>query len=64
MNASPDDRPFGPVESPCTGVCKLDGNDVCTGCYRTAQEISDWGRVEDDVRRQILAQVAIRTATC
>ncbi len=30
------------VESPCIGVCKLDGRGVCEGCKRTAQEIKHW----------------------
>ena len=28
--------------SPCVSVCALDENDLCMGCYRTADEITDW----------------------
>ena len=28
--------------SPCISVCVLDELDVCQGCYRNAQEITDW----------------------
>jgi predicted Fe-S protein YdhL (DUF1289 family) len=33
--------PQGP-QSPCVSVCALDENDVCLGCFRTAEEITDW----------------------
>lgn len=29
-------------QSPCVSVCALDENDVCLGCFRTAEEITDW----------------------
>ena len=29
-------------ESPCISVCLLDENDICTGCFRSADEITDW----------------------
>ncbi|WP_439107767.1 DUF1289 domain-containing protein [Congregibacter sp.] len=28
--------------SPCVSVCALDENDICMGCYRSAEEITDW----------------------
>jgi hypothetical protein len=28
--------------SPCIGICKLDENEVCTGCKRTIAEIAEW----------------------
>lgn len=28
--------------SPCVSVCALDENDICMGCYRSADEITDW----------------------
>jgi uncharacterized protein len=29
-------------ESPCISVCALDENDVCVGCFRSGQEVTDW----------------------
>ncbi len=29
-----------PVASPCVSICALDEQDICTGCQRTAAEIS------------------------
>ena len=39
-------RKFGPdmnVKSPCIDKCKLNlKTDLCEGCYRSAEEISNW----------------------
>ncbi|TWI58736.1 hypothetical protein IQ22_00448 [Pseudomonas duriflava] len=43
-----------PVRSPCVQVCLLDEADICTGCQRTAQEISYWGRMTNAERRETL----------
>jgi uncharacterized protein len=53
------------ILSPCTGVCKLDGNDICTGCFRSKDEIVYWMQMNDretfsaiaalDGRRKIFA---------
>lgn len=32
-----------PVASPCVSICALDEQDICTGCQRTAGEITRWG---------------------
>lgn len=44
-----------PVASPCIRICALDEEDICTGCQRTADEISRWRRLDNAERRQILA---------
>jgi len=31
------------ASSPCIGVCKLDKNKVCIGCFRTIEEIRQTG---------------------
>jgi hypothetical protein len=49
------ERPRPRVASPCVSVCALDRDDVCTGCYRTAEEITHWQRLDDDARRAVLA---------
>ncbi len=43
-----------PVASPCVQVCALDDDDICTGCQRTADEITRWGRMDNIERRQVL----------
>lgn len=48
------------VHSPCVSICVLDDDDICIGCYRSGREISDWGKYDNDTRRQVLAKVAAR----
>ena len=43
-----------PVASPCVSICALDEQDICTGCQRSVAEISRWGRMDNDERRQVL----------
>ena len=43
-----------PVRSPCVQVCALDDDDVCTGCQRTATEITRWGLMTNEQRREVL----------
>lgn len=43
-----------PVPSPCVNICALDEQDICTGCQRSVAEISRWGRMDNDERRQVL----------
>ena len=46
--------------SPCISVCALDEQDVCIGCYRSAEEITDWLLAGPDEKRAILARCAER----
>jgi predicted Fe-S protein YdhL (DUF1289 family) len=31
------------VDSPCIKLCKLNEHKICVGCYRTLDEIKNWG---------------------
>jgi predicted Fe-S protein YdhL (DUF1289 family) len=42
------------VASPCTGVCTLDLMDVCRGCHRTKNEISEWIFLSSSEKQQIV----------
>jgi predicted Fe-S protein YdhL (DUF1289 family) len=46
--------------SPCISVCVLDANDVCTGCYRTADEITEWFMATAGQKREILRRARER----
>ena len=49
--------------SPCIGICRLDeGSGLCTGCYRTIQEIARWGSMGRDERARIFAALDGRRA--
>ena len=47
-------------QSPCISVCALDENDVCMGCYRSAEEITDWFMASDEEKYRILERVRER----
>lgn len=54
------DAPEKPVRSPCICVCSLDEHDICIGCSRSNDEIINWGRMNNDERREVLKRVAQR----
>jgi predicted Fe-S protein YdhL (DUF1289 family) len=41
--------------SPCTGVCKLDGTGLCTGCFRSKDEIACWMQMNDREKSSVIA---------
>ncbi|MFT6551303.1 MAG: putative Fe-S protein YdhL (DUF1289 family) [Zhongshania marina] len=43
-----------PVASPCVSVCALDDQDICTGCYRSLQEIGDWSEMNNERKREVI----------
>lgn len=49
-----------PPASPCVSICALDEDEVCTGCYRTADEITDWFLASNEEKRAIIARAAAR----
>ena len=55
----PDEKP---VASPCIGVCALDEGDICEGCFRSADEITDWCALDRESKREVLGRCAERRA--
>lgn len=53
-------QPVPRVASPCVHVCALDDNDICIGCQRSVAEITGWGRLDDEQRREVLRQCQLR----
>jgi predicted Fe-S protein YdhL (DUF1289 family) len=41
------------VPSPCTGICRLDEDQVCSGCGRLLAEIAAWSTASEAERREI-----------
>lgn len=41
-----------PVKSPCISVCVLDIEDVCSGCFRSSEEIGFWNQYSNEERRE------------
>ncbi|RDZ28977.1 DUF1289 domain-containing protein [Lysobacter silvisoli] len=48
---------FRAVLSPCIGVCTLDEQGLCLGCFRTTSEIARWSQMNDDERLRLMEQV-------
>ena len=44
------------VKSPCIGVCLL-GENICLGCYRTAEEITNWMYMTDKEKLKTLKRI-------
>ncbi|MDA0360570.1 MAG: DUF1289 domain-containing protein [Proteobacteria bacterium] len=43
------------IESPCVDICQLNPNTgICTGCFRTMDEISLWIELSDDEKQEVL----------
>ncbi|MDG1474125.1 MAG: DUF1289 domain-containing protein [Porticoccaceae bacterium] len=41
--------------SPCVAICRLNEDDMCTGCYRMSNEITDWRFLPMEKKRQVLS---------
>jgi predicted Fe-S protein YdhL (DUF1289 family) len=52
-HSTPDSE--APITSPCISICALDGDNICTGCFRSGDEIREWGSYNNAQRREVLA---------
>ena len=41
-------------QSPCISVCVLDEQGICQGCFRSADEVTDWWMASTQRKREIL----------
>lgn len=49
------------IESPCVNICVVHPTErICTGCYRSIDEIGRWSRMSADERRRIMAELPAR----
>ena len=49
------------IESPCVQVCAVHPTArICTGCYRTIDEIGAWSRMTPEARRAIMDELPSR----
>lgn len=48
------------TRSPCISVCVLDDQNICKGCYRSAEEITDWFMATDEQKREVLRRARER----
>ena len=47
-------QPIPEIESPCIGTCTLGPDDLCIGCFRSAEEITAWLSYSAQQRRAIM----------
>jgi predicted Fe-S protein YdhL (DUF1289 family) len=43
--------------TPCVGICLLDRDGYCEGCFRTVDEIAAWATLSDAERSRIMREV-------
>lgn len=49
------------IDSPCVQICVVHPKErICTGCYRTIDEITHWARLTPEVRREIMEELPTR----
>lgn len=48
------------IASPCIGVCKLNENKICAGCFRSSEEITYWRIYSDEERQEIGERLKMR----
>lgn len=49
------------IESPCVKICVIHPEArLCTGCYRSIDEIGAWSRLTAEERRRIMADLPAR----
>lgn len=48
------------VKSPCRLVCKYNENNICVGCYRTMEEITEWVDYSDIQKLQVWQKIRER----
>ncbi|MBT5231587.1 MAG: DUF1289 domain-containing protein [Methylococcales bacterium] len=58
--ANPPQNTETTIPSPCIRNCCLDEEDVCLGCFRSVDEITQWGAATATQRLEILKQAKIR----
>ena len=45
-----------PIESPCISVCRYE-NEVCVGCGRTVDDITNWYDMTDKQKQAVLNRI-------
>ncbi|QBF33278.1 DUF1289 domain-containing protein [Thalassococcus sp. S3] len=49
------------VQSPCVRICVVHPQErICTGCFRTVNEIAMWGRMSAEERQAVMDELPAR----
>ena len=57
LSSTSSSKGSSPVASPCIDICELDDDNICVGCYRSIEEIVDWGML-DDTEKSVIIELA------
>ncbi len=49
------------IKSPCISLCTLNEDDICVGCYRTVVEITQWMKMDNSKRLEVLERCRERS---
>lgn len=64
MQSNKDDAPVwrrNETDSPCINVCVVHPEArICTGCFRTIDEIAQWSKFAPETRRAIMDELPAR----
>ena len=51
------------VDSPCVNICIVHPQaNICTGCFRTIDEISSWSNMSETERKRIIKELPNRSS--
>jgi len=51
------------IDSPCVNICIVHPEaNICTGCYRTINEISSWSTMSAAQRKEIIKELPNRSS--
>ena len=46
--------------SPCVGICQYNEEDLCIGCFRTSEEISQWFNMTTKEKKKVISFLPAR----
>ena len=46
--------------SPCVGICQYNEQDLCSGCFRTSNEISQWFDMTQEEKKKVMSLLPSR----
>ena len=52
------------VSSPCVSICKLNNEGVCSGCFRSRDEITHWTTYHNAEKADVLEKCRDRKREC
>lgn len=55
------DKHEGKIPSPCISICRMNpATGLCEGCFRTIDEIVQWGTASEEFKRAVWVEIKRR----